>query len=362
MVKQLLNIFLFLFFITAAHAQQSKAIQFREEFFEFGNVAEDGAPAVHEFVFTNASGRPIKILSVQASCGCTTPDWSRETIPSGKTGFIQASFNPKGRPGYFNKTLSVTTDLDAAVITLQIKGQVISTGSKPASTEFEAASGNWKLKTPSLNMGKVYLKDEAMTREFAFVNGGTKSISYLDKFVGPKYIKVEVNPKTVAAGQRGVIKLIYNGKLKNLYGFQTDNIEILTDDESQPKKSFAVYATLEDYFPTLSPEDLNKAPKFRLDDSSIDFGRVAQNRASTREVQFQNTGKKELSIKSLQPNCSCISATASKKSIKPGESGKVSISFNPQDRKGTQTKAITVYTNDPQNPIQRILISAYVED
>ena len=32
------------------------------------------------------------------------------------------------------------------------------------------------------------------------------------------------------------------------------------------------------------------------------------------------------------------------------------------DRKGTQQKAVTVYSNDPQNPVQRVTFTAYVED
>ncbi len=81
-------------------------------------------PAIHEFTFINNSSRAIKILKVQASCGCTTPDWSKDPIAPGKSGFIQASFNPVGRPGYFNKSLTVTTDFDSNPIILQIKGQV----------------------------------------------------------------------------------------------------------------------------------------------------------------------------------------------------------------------------------------------
>jgi hypothetical protein len=362
MVKKLVNIIFFLFFIGSAQAQQSKAIQFREEAFDFGNVNEEGGAAEHEFVFTNASGRAIKILSVQASCGCTTPDWSREPIAPGKTGYIQASFNPKGRPGYFNKTLNVTTDLDATPITLQIKGQVISGENKPAETEFQSANGNLKFKTASLNMGKIYLKDEAVNREFVFVNNSSKPVSYLDKFEGPKYIKADVLPKTVAPGQRGTVKVTYNGKMKNQYGFQSDNIVLHTDDEKEPLKSFNVYATLEDYFTPLTPDEIAKAPQLNFNSTNIDFGRIRQNGSTAREISFTNAGKKELSIKSVQGNCSCLTVSASKRSLKPGETGSINISFNPQARKGTQTKAVTVYSNDPQNPVQRITLSAYVED
>lgn len=347
----------------AAFAQIAKPLQFREESFDFGAVKENGGPAVHEFLFTNNSGRPIKILTVQASCGCTTPNWTKDQVAPGKTGFIQASFSPKGRPGYFNKSLTVSTDFDSNPIVLQIKGQVTTEGNEAVtSSEFPSANGSWKLKTGSFNLGKVYLKDEYTVRDFPFLNGGTKPVTYSGKFVGPSYIKVDVQPKTIEPGQKGNIKISYNGKQKGVYGFQSDNVEIQTDDESNPNKSFSVYATLEDNFKDLKPEEIAKAPQLRLEVSTLDFGKIRPNATTVREVQFSNTGKRELLIKSVQGNCTCIVASASKMSLKPGESGSIKIEFNPMDRMGTQQKAVTVYTNDPQGPVQRLTFTAYVED
>ena len=361
MVRKIRYAFILCFVVTiTSFAQLAKSVQFKEEVFDFGNVSEDGGPAVHEFVFTNTSGRPMKVLSVQASCGCTTPDWSKDAILPGKTGFIQASFNPKGRPGYFNKTLTVTTDLDASSIILQIKGQVTNEDVKPASAEFVAANGNWKFKTSSFNMGKVYLKDEFVVREFAFVNAGSKPVTY-DKFTGPKYIRVDVQPKTMLPGAQGIVKISYNGKIKNQYGFQSDNVELQTNDELNPVKSFSVFATLEDFFPQLTPEEQSRAPRLNVG-NSLDFGHVKQNTPTVREVSFTNYGKKDLIVKSVQGNCTCISASATKATVKQGESSTIKITFNPQDRKGTQTKAVMVYSNDPQNPVQRITFTAYVED
>jgi hypothetical protein len=40
----------------------------------------------------------------------------------------------------------------------------------------------------------------------------------------------------------------------------------------------------------------------------------------------------------------------------------LSIAFNPYDRKGTQQKSVTIYSNDPRNPVQRLVFTAYVED
>ncbi|MEJ1238167.1 DUF1573 domain-containing protein [Chryseolinea sp. T2] len=352
---------IFLTVAGAAFGQLAKPVQFREETFDFGMITEEAGPALHEFLFTNNTGRPVKVLSVQASCGCTTPSWSKEPVAPGKTGFIQASYNPKGRPGYFNKSLTVTTDLDPTPIILSIKGQVQVQGVAASSTEFQVANGAWKLKTASFNLGKVFMQDESASRDFPFVNAGQKPVTYTGKFVGPKYITVDVKPKTLQPGERGSVRIVYNGKLKNTYGFQTDNVEILTDDELNPTKSFTVYATLEDDFSNIKPEDLQKAPQLKLQNTSVDIGRIRPNQTAVQEVSMSNTGKKELDIRALQGNCSCITASSPKNTLKPGESTMLKIEFSPGDRKGNSTKAITLYSNDPLNPVQRVTLTAYIE-
>ena len=117
---------------------------------------------------------------------------------------------------------------------------------------------------------------------------------------------------------------------------------------------------MEDFFPQMSAAELARAPQLTFASSSLDFGNVQENTATEREIVFTNTGKKDLLVKSIQPNCSCVSASASKTSLKPGESATLTISFNPQDRTGTQNKAVSVYTNDPKNPVQRLTFTAYI--
>jgi hypothetical protein len=350
----------FLFTLTlSVLAQQAKQLQFKEESFDFGTVIEDNGPVTHEFVFTNNSSRPVKILTVQASCGCTTPGWSKETVDPGKTGFVQASFNPKGRPGFFNKSLTVTTDLEANPIVLQIKGQVTN-DAKPVETDFQIVNGALKLKNSAFNMGKVFIKDEYAVREFPIFNSGTKPLTFTDKIATPKYIKADVQPRTLEPGTKGIVRLSYNGKMKNQYGFQSDNIEFTTNDEVNPVKAFSVYATLEDYFPELSSDELAKAPQLRLNSYALDFGNVKSSSTTVREVQFTNSGKKDLTLKSVQGNCTCINASVEKTTIKPGGTGTLKIAFDPQDRSGTQQKAVTIYSNDPRNPVQRVTFTAYV--
>ncbi len=358
-MKQILFPFILIFVSVQLFSQQAKQLQFKEEVHDFGSVAENGGPVSFQFTFTNTSNRNVKILTVQPSCGCTTPDWSKESVEPGKTGYIQASYNPKGRPGFFNKSLTVTTDLDANPIILQIKGSV-TTDAKPNESDFAITNGNLRLKNSSFNMGKVYLRDESVLREFQIMNSGAKPLYFTGKIVAPSHIRVEVEPKTIPPGQLGKIRISYNGKEKNAYGFQSDNIELGTDDETNPVKSFSVYATLEDYFGDMTAEELSKAPQLKAEEYSFDFGKLNSTSTVVHEVKLTNLGKKELNLKSLQGNCTCIKATSAKSTLKPGDNTTMKIAFDPQDRSGSQTKAVTIYSNDPRNPVQRVTFTAYV--
>lgn len=355
--------YVLLFLTTTVQAQQSRPLQFREEIHDFGYIDQNSGPAVYQFDFTNISNRPIHILGVQASCGCTTPDWTKEPIPPGKNGFIQASFNPKGRPGFFNKSLTVTTDFDSNPLILQIKGQVSTDETKGgnADVEFRSKMGNWSLKSTSFNLGKVFIKDEFAAKEFPFMNTGQNQVTF-QKSVTPNYIKVDVIPKTLNPGEKGKIRISYNGKQKNSYGFQSDNIQLYTDDALQPMKSFSIYATLEEFFPKMTPDELAKAPHLKVTETSYDMGRISQNQPGVLTIPVFNTGKNPLAIRAVQGNCSCITTSVTKNKLESGETATIKVTFNPQDRSGTNQKMVTIYSNDPENPVQRVTFTAYVSE
>ncbi len=347
-----------LLFFTNSLAQQADPLLFKEKIFDFGEITEESGNADHEFRFTNNSGRPIKIVSVQTSCGCTTPGWSKETIANGKEGFVKASYNPKGRPGYFNKSLTVTTDFNGSPLVIQIKGQVINQKLK-SNTELNTSIGNLKLKSSSFNLGKVFINKEPQSKEFAIMNSGAKPIRLIN-VIGPAYLTVQM-PASLAPNELGAIKLTYDAASRNQYGFVSDNIQIETDDADVPLKSFPVYATIEESFPSLSATELAKAPKLKPDSSLVDFGRIKSGTLGQQELTLKNTGKKELIIRSLQPNCSCVTASVDQMALKPGAVAKLKIVFNTQGRKDTQQKSLTIYSNDPQNPVQRITLMVYIE-
>ena len=89
---------------------------------DFGKIKQ-GTPVTYEFKFTNKGKVPLVITNAQPSCGCTTPDWSRNPIPPGQQGFIKATYNAAA-VGPFNKSITVTANTDPGVTQLSIKGEV----------------------------------------------------------------------------------------------------------------------------------------------------------------------------------------------------------------------------------------------
>ena len=69
---------------------------FKDTVWDFKRV-EDGEEVKHSYVFTNTGKGELTIRSAQASCGCTSPNWTKEPIPPGGTGFVDAKFNSANR-------------------------------------------------------------------------------------------------------------------------------------------------------------------------------------------------------------------------------------------------------------------------
>lgn len=98
-----------------------ETILFKESEFDFGKIAQ-GRPVTHNFTFTNTGSTPIVLNNVNASCGCTTPEWSKDTIPAGGSSQIIVGFNAAAE-GDFIKPVSITYN-GTQTKQLIIKGKV----------------------------------------------------------------------------------------------------------------------------------------------------------------------------------------------------------------------------------------------
>jgi len=84
--------------------KQAKLV-FDQPLVYLGRIKE-GEQISYTYHFKNKGNMPLQILSVNASCGCTTPKWSKELVQPGKKGFIKVTFDSKGKEGKLQKTIT----------------------------------------------------------------------------------------------------------------------------------------------------------------------------------------------------------------------------------------------------------------
>ncbi|HKH60837.1 MAG TPA: DUF1573 domain-containing protein [Flavitalea sp.] len=102
-------------------ARVVETLRFKETNFDFGKIQQN-RPVTHNFEVVNNSKEAIKIENVQASCGCTTPEWTKEAIAPGASAFIKVGYNAAAE-GPFTKTISVQYNGSQSA-TLTISGAV----------------------------------------------------------------------------------------------------------------------------------------------------------------------------------------------------------------------------------------------
>lgn len=146
-MKSLLSLLFLVSISLFANAQNKNpngpVFKFVEETHEFGNLKE-GPQAQVDFVFTNAGKEPLIIQNCSASCGCTTPDWTKEPIMPGQKGKITVKYNTEGRVGSFNKTVYIASNAvsEKERYEIYIKGNVIAATSTDNSIKISPSIQN----------------------------------------------------------------------------------------------------------------------------------------------------------------------------------------------------------------------------
>jgi len=232
--------------------------KFKEETHDFGGV-EEGVQAVHVFEFVNSGDQPLQITNVQASCGCTTPDWTKDPIPPKGKGSITTSFNSSGRPGSFSKSITITSNANETTKVLSFRGYV---SSKPANVVVPTAdelkmSPVMVIDKKNYTHGKVELHQN-VKHKFKVKNTGKSDLIISSVNSGCNCIALTA-PVTIKAGDSGSIELVYT---TNRIGESTDLAVIINNDITQAKTNVSLTATVVESItpPSILKEDKNAVP------------------------------------------------------------------------------------------------------
>lgn len=100
-----------------------------EAAYNFGKI-QQGKPVTHDFAIKNSGKTELKLDNVQASCGCTTPQWKPGPYKAGESAVITVGYNAAA-PGPFTKTITVTYNGGLSKV-ITINGEVVAAPATPA--------------------------------------------------------------------------------------------------------------------------------------------------------------------------------------------------------------------------------------
>jgi len=86
-------------------ATPSDVLMLKESAHNFGKIPQ-GRPAIYNFEIVNTGKEPLRLDNVQASCGCTTPEWSKDAIAPGASATIKVGYNAYAE-GNFTKVVTI---------------------------------------------------------------------------------------------------------------------------------------------------------------------------------------------------------------------------------------------------------------
>ncbi|MBL6962363.1 MAG: DUF1573 domain-containing protein [Bacteroidetes bacterium] len=355
-MKALSLILSFLALSMMVNAQNTTTVEFEKYIHDYGNIHEENGPASFDFKFKNVGKTKYIIDTVVASCGCTTPAYSRDPVKPGKTGFIRATYDPTNLRGPFSKTITVKGN-SKGKITLTLKGNVFP---RPRTVldDYPAVLGALRFKVNNVVLGEVF-ENEIDTGFMEIMNPGKTPIT-ISSIRMPDCIRTQRTPITINPGEKKTIEVYFSAFINKDLGYVFERIYLQTDDAVMPEKEIIVVANVKKNIKILTEEELKNTGRIIFDKKEVDFKTVSPGEIKTTEFRFMNVGEDQLVIYETKTDCSCTATTLGKMRYEPREEGKIRVTFNSKGKKGNVQQSVTITTNDPNNPEVFLLIRAHV--
>ena len=227
-----------------AAAAPLAAAQGRLEFAEAAHAfapVDEGDVATTTFAFTNAGDTPITLSEVTPSCGCTTPEYPTGAIAPGASGEIVVAFHSEGRPGPFEKHVTVVAQgADPRVTTLTITGEVVPGFTRGGDTQgaLVFSEGTFVVEGAS----------GAVQHAFRFQNQGTAPVrinAVRTTAGGAAHVVFPERP-IFASDVAGVVVILDDvAAVARPDGTFDVGVTLETTDPAQPVKSLRLHGTVE---------------------------------------------------------------------------------------------------------------------
>lgn len=342
--------FIIMAFLTAFSpiSAQKAIITFEEKVHDFGKIQEDGGKVSYNFIFKNEGNSPLVISRVQASCGCTTPVWTKSPIEPGKTGSITVTYNPLGRPGIFNKTITVFSNATEERVQLTIKGEVIP-GKKNDNEEYPISIEGIRLKNKIVQMNNI-TKGTIQTREVPFFNSTSQKIKVSIEGL-PYYITANIIPEIVPPQENGKIIFSLDSRNCQQWGPISEDAYLVVNRQKKfsEDNKLLIFANIVEDFSKLTVEEKQNAPIISISTLTLSFGNLKFGDKKSGSFIIQNIGKNPLEIRRIINNNKELKIYPVK-SVGGGKKAQLKVEVDTKNLlPGEYRKSFTLQTNDPDN-------------
>lgn len=339
----------------------TSSLKFEEMSWNFGDIQENGGVVTHIFKFSNISEKPVVILDVSASCGCTSPYFSRKPILPNTVGEIKVDFDPMNRPGRFSKGVVVQLSTKER-ITLTIEGNVLPrTLTLEETYPFDVGEG---LRFNSNFHAFSYMGRGDTAEEVVVVyNTSDKDVQLkLRPQKRSNMLHVEA-PALVKANGLATIVLRYEiPENSHYYGTLDDVFSILVNGR-ESRVLLSTHAIAVDKFDP-SVDDM-MVPSCELSKNFIKFGDVKHGaKVENSTIEIFNDSEADLLIRAVEWKSSALkcSLRAGEK-IETGKRCKITFTLDTSDCEyGVWVDRVSIITNDAERPMQSVRVTAVVVD
>lgn len=352
MKKMLLLVAAAFAFVVAAVAQAPE-ITFDKMVHDFGTFPEETGKVSCTFEFTNSGTADLILQKVKASCGCTTPEWTKTPVKPGEKGVVTATYNASGRPGAFTKTITVTSN--AGDKRLTIKGEVTPKAQK-IEDQYQVDMDGLRLKKQHVYFNSINYPD-SKTERISIVNNTKSDMSISFKGV-PSYVNVVASPAKLKAGEKGTIDVEYNSKNSDEWGSFSENFFVVVNGKSVEDKKYQVgiHGSVVENFSAMTAEQKANAPVIELS-NTVTLGTIKSGAKKTFKFPVKNSGKSELYVRKVSSDSKAINLSAPSKPIKAGKDGDIKLTIDTKDMaSGKFSYRVTVISNDPNKSVNTIQI------
>ncbi len=106
--------------------------------------------------------------------------------------------------------------------------------------------------------------------------------------------------------------------------------------------------------------DDTKAPRIRVEPEAFDFGNVLPGKTLRKEFTIRNFGNAPLELENVSTTCGCTAALAGAKTVEPGGSTPLRVTFETRRFSGKVERKVLVRSNDPKTPLVEVKLGATV--